>query len=53
MSLHHCLAPSAGAVTSVVTALSGSVTTSACLSLVLYSDTPSLWVDFVAALASA
>lgn len=53
MSLHHCLEPSAGFVTEVVTALSGSVTTSACLSLVLYSETPSLWTEFVAALAEA
>ncbi len=53
MSLHHCLAPSAGVVTAVVTALSGSSTTSACLFLVLYSDTPSLWVELVAALATS
>ena len=51
LPLHHCLAPSAGATTSVVTALSGSSTTSACLFLVLYSATPSLCGDFVAAFA--
>lgn len=49
--LHHCLLPSAGVVMVVVTVLSGSATTSACLSLVLYSATPSLVVERVAAAA--
>lgn len=52
MLLHHCEEPSAGATISVLTFFFGSSTTSACLSLVLYAETPSLWVDFVAAFAS-
>ncbi len=51
MLLHHWVEPSAGATTSVCTFFFGSSTTRACLSLVLNSATPSLWVDFVAALA--
>lgn len=51
MLLHHWVEPSAGATTSVLTCFLGSSTTSACLSLVLNADTPSLWVDFVAAFA--
>lgn len=48
LPLHHWYEPEAGCISSVVTVLSGRATISACLSAVLYSETPSLVTDFVA-----
>jgi hypothetical protein len=51
LPLHHWVAPCAGTTISVATVFFGSSTTRACLSLLLYSATPSLCRDFVAAFA--
>ncbi len=53
LPLHHWDRPSDGSMTSVVTAFFGSVTTRACLCLVLYSATPSLCQELTPALATS